>query len=320
MTKRNDDTLDIYVAVIPASPEYRPVLPMERQALIDATKNERVKAQRYCAWITLLTGMQNSYSIDAKDAGLMKDTNGKWASSVCELSISHCKTAVAAAVCPHPVGVDIEPAEDARYREALSARIASEAERDMVKSFPTGLGIAVIWTRKEAAFKRSGGSAFSPIQEDATNGAIQTVRIRLDRDYVVSVAAETDRIRVFEVTDDAIVQRTDYEIIVPSNGKKPYVVYMLRCKGDRLYTGITTDPVRRFSEHEGKARGAKFTHAFPPEGVAAAWETNSRPLALKLEARIKKLTRAQKNLLIETNAFDAFKGAITEDAYRRIEV
>ncbi|MBQ1821354.1 MAG: 4'-phosphopantetheinyl transferase superfamily protein [Clostridia bacterium] len=320
MKRRIGSFTDVYLIRVAESPSYKPVLPKERQALHDATQNVALKAERYAAWNALLAGLERSAGIFPDQAGLRRTDSGKWVTEACGISISHCKTAAAAAVSPHPVGVDIEPAEDARYREALLDRIASDAERETVKSLPTGLGIAAIWTRKEAAFKQRGDGAFSPGEEDAANGAIRTVRIRLDRDYVVSVAGETDRIRVFEVTDDAIVQRTDYETIVPPNGKKQYVVYMLRCKGDRLYTGITTDPVRRFSEHEGKARGAKYTHAFPPEGIAAAWKTDSRALALKLEARIKKLTRAQKNLLIETNAFDAFKGAIAQDAYKRIEV
>ena len=41
-----------------------------------------------------------------------------------------------------------------------------------------------------------------------------------------------------------------------------YYVYMLRCGDGSLYTGITTDPVRRFAEHQGQGgRGAKYTAA-----------------------------------------------------------
>lgn len=92
-----------------------------------------------------------------------------------------------------------------------------------------------------------------------------------------------------------------------------YCVYILRCRGDRLYTGITKDLTRRFSEHRDSPRGAKFTHAFPPESVAAAWEVDSKSDALKLEARIKRLTRAQKDALIGQNAGNAFE----DPAYRR---
>ena len=66
MTQKRDAFTDVYVAAIPASPEYCPVLPEERQALIEATKHEQVKAQRYCAWIALLTGLKHSLAIDAE--------------------------------------------------------------------------------------------------------------------------------------------------------------------------------------------------------------------------------------------------------------
>ena len=58
----------------------------------------------------------------------------------------------------------------------------------------------------------------------------------------------------------------------------PHFVYMLRCKGNRIYTGYAVDVQVRFEEH-CSGRGAKFRQA------------------LRLEARIKKLKRPQKKLL-----------------------
>ena len=66
--------------------------------------------------------------------------------------------------------------------------------------------------------------------------------------------------------------------------KNVYYVYILRCSGDRLYTGITTDPERRLREHSGlDAGGARFTRANPPEGFAALWSTDTRSRAQSLE-------------------------------------
>ena len=317
---RTEPFLDLYVATIPAAPEYRPVLPEDRQKLIDATRNEQVKAQRYTAWDTLLFGMRHSLGIEPESAGLVRDANGKWTSDACELSISHCKTAVAAAVSSLPVGVDLEPAEDARYREALLDRVTTDVEREAFRHVGEKRMIPVLWTRKEASFKRRGEKSFSPVREDAAKETIVSLLIRLDRAYIVSVATDAKRIRVFEVRDGSASERKDVILIAPQKPEKPYYVYMLRCAGDRLYTGITTDLFRRFSEHENGARGAKFTRAFRPEAVAAAWETVSRANALKLEAGIKKLRRRQKETLIAKNAFDVFSDAIDPNVYRRIEV
>ena len=76
----------------------------------------------------------------------------------------------------------------------------------------------------------------------------------------------------------------------------PHFVYMLRCKGNRIYTGYAVDVQARYEEHCG-GRGAKFTKAFPPEGVLRSFELETREEALRLEARIKKLKRPQKELL-----------------------
>ena len=76
----------------------------------------------------------------------------------------------------------------------------------------------------------------------------------------------------------------------------PHFVYMLRCKGNRIYTGYAVDVEARFNEH-CSGRGAKFTKAFPPECVLRSFELDSREEALRLEARIKKLKRPQKEQL-----------------------
>ena len=71
---------------------------------------------------------------------------------------------------------------------------------------------------------------------------------------------------------------------------------MLRCVGNRIYTGYAVDVEARFEQHKS-GKGAKFTKAFPPECILRKFELNSREEALRLEARIKKLPRPQKELL-----------------------
>ena len=74
----------------------------------------------------------------------------------------------------------------------------------------------------------------------------------------------------------------------------PYYVYMLECRGGRLYTGITTDIERRFAEHRAGRKGARFTRAHPPAKLLAATGAANRSEALKLEAALKRLRRAGK--------------------------
>ena len=71
---------------------------------------------------------------------------------------------------------------------------------------------------------------------------------------------------------------------------------MLRCAGNRIYTGYAVDVEARFEQHNA-GKGAKFTKAFPPVCILRQFELDSHEQALRLEARIKKLPRQQKELL-----------------------
>jgi putative endonuclease len=70
-------------------------------------------------------------------------------------------------------------------------------------------------------------------------------------------------------------------------------VYVIECRGGRLYTGATSDLPRRLAAHRA-GRGGRFTRAFPPVRLRAARPCPSRAAALALEARIKRLPAALK--------------------------
>ena len=77
-----------------------------------------------------------------------------------------------------------------------------------------------------------------------------------------------------------------------------YFVYMLRCRGDVCYTGLTTDVARRYRLH-ASGKGAKFTRSHPPEAIAAVWQCEDKVAAARVEYAIKKhLTRPEKESLI----------------------
>lgn len=76
-----------------------------------------------------------------------------------------------------------------------------------------------------------------------------------------------------------------------------YVVYILRCKDDSLYTGITTNLERRVAVHNS-GKGAKYTRGRTPV-TPVYWETQpDKGAALRRELEIKALTRAEKLELI----------------------
>lgn len=90
--------------------------------------------------------------------------------------------------------------------------------------------------------------------------------------------------------------------------KASWFVYIIQTVRNRLYTGITTDVERRFQEHKGDLpRGAKFFRSDKPEKIVYLEPCETRSAALIREAQIKKLSRAQKNSLIEEKTTKARK-------------
>ncbi len=78
-------------------------------------------------------------------------------------------------------------------------------------------------------------------------------------------------------------------------------VYIILCTDNSLYTGITTDMVRRFQQHGG-AKGAKYFRGRQPGDVVYLESGHTRSTASKREAVIKKLLRADKLLLIASTS------------------
>lgn len=80
--------------------------------------------------------------------------------------------------------------------------------------------------------------------------------------------------------------------------KLMYYTYILRCSDNSLYTGITTDVVRRYAEHINGGKGAKYTKAHKPIKIECVWRVGTKSDASRLESRIKKLTKQQKEQLV----------------------
>jgi putative endonuclease len=70
-------------------------------------------------------------------------------------------------------------------------------------------------------------------------------------------------------------------------------VYLLECADGSYYVGCTSDVDRRLAEHEA-GRGARYTRGRGPLALIGSIACESRSDAQKLEARLKRLTRADK--------------------------
>ena len=81
-----------------------------------------------------------------------------------------------------------------------------------------------------------------------------------------------------------------------------YIVYILLCDDNTLYTGITTNIERRFKEHK-EGKGSKYTRARKAVKIVYSKKCKNKSYALKHEAAIKRLTREEKNILISSLTF-----------------
>lgn len=80
---------------------------------------------------------------------------------------------------------------------------------------------------------------------------------------------------------------------------KTYFVYIILTQRDTYYCGYTDDVEKRFKKHcEGKA--AKYTRANKPLKIVYTKEFLTKQEAMKEEARIKSLSRAEKLKLINS--------------------
>lgn len=77
-----------------------------------------------------------------------------------------------------------------------------------------------------------------------------------------------------------------------------WFVYIVQCRDNTLYTGISTDPEARVAEHNTGQNAAKYTRARRPVNLLYTEPTASRSAALKREIAIKRLSRQAKLTLI----------------------
>ncbi len=78
-----------------------------------------------------------------------------------------------------------------------------------------------------------------------------------------------------------------------------YSLYIVECADGTLYTGVAADVERRLREHTGSRRGAKYLKSRGPLTLRFSATVGDRSRALRIESRVKKLTRRQKLDLIE---------------------
>jgi putative endonuclease len=79
---------------------------------------------------------------------------------------------------------------------------------------------------------------------------------------------------------------------------KPWYTYIVLCRDNSLYTGVTTDPERRLAEHNSAGGGCRYTRIRKPVRLVYVEEHSDRSAACRREFEIKGMAAAGKRLLI----------------------
>ncbi len=80
------------------------------------------------------------------------------------------------------------------------------------------------------------------------------------------------------------------------DGDRSWFVYLLLCRGNRLYAGVTPDLEKRMHKHR-LGTGARFTRCHRPERLLAAKRFDSKAAAMSMEYEVKQLSAEQKRSL-----------------------
>ena len=83
--------------------------------------------------------------------------------------------------------------------------------------------------------------------------------------------------------------------------QKKWLIYILKCRDGSLYCGITNNLEKRLKQHKGEIiGGAKYTRSHWPCKLVYKEKSANRSKALQREAIIKKMSKVEKQTLVNS--------------------
>jgi|GEM_PF-302795 len=117
------------------------------------------------------------------------------------------------------------------------------------------------------------------------------------RDYTKSFLKIDRRLSHHNINKIAMTEKDQPVTMQPA---PTWYIYILSCRDNSYYTGITTDLSRRIEEHNSPTKGARYTRPRRPVKLVYSEKAASRSIATRRELQIKKLTPAGKKQLIQS--------------------
>ena len=185
-----DGTLVLY-ARVNDSIAFSELFPKARDEEVRASKNEKVRREKYLVWKLLERGIKEHTSLDFANLQFTKTENGQWICPDVHFSLSHTDGAICVAVSRHPVGVDIEMVHPIKVE--MCRRFLSNREAEYMDSLPEEkreLFFLEAWVKKESLFKRDGKRSLMPKQTDTLSSDAALSHITLDgAEYLIALSS-----------------------------------------------------------------------------------------------------------------------------------
>lgn len=150
-----------FVSVIPQKFDYKITTEWRRNEIANA-KSLKVKREKAFAWILLEYAVKTVFGNNLESFSPKKNENGKLVFDKIFASISHSGNYVIAVVAKNPVGCDIEEIKQRDFSR-LVEKFTTENEKQLFNTSNDKITCFYkLWTAKEALFKLSKGTIFSP--------------------------------------------------------------------------------------------------------------------------------------------------------------
>ena len=189
----------VYISKIPESISVTKLASEERNLEILKTSNERAKIEKYYAFRVLERAICKELDGSIEDLQIHKNENGRWMGRGLDFSLSHSVNAVAVALSPEPIGVDIEAAIGKSYGGLAKKYLCADEYREYeaLSAEERELYFLSKWTAKEALFKSLNEGKFVPSRVNPKSSDTVCHVMNIDGEkYVLSVASKNKAIKL----------------------------------------------------------------------------------------------------------------------------
>lgn len=195
--------VNIFIKKFPFKTNNDCIFPKERQEEIEKCGSEKVRQEKFYSWKLLEMGIFQSLGLDIKDVKFSRENN-KWTCDKMCFSISHSQNLVAVAVARNEVGIDIEEINLERFKKFPAEKILTEEERKQKDSIPLELNL--LWTAKEAIFKKGENKNFIPYKINTLDEKFITKTLKVDDlEFALSIATNDNLYIKFYLDEDIIL-------------------------------------------------------------------------------------------------------------------